>query len=164
MFVIKEKFAEITQRIVDFLYDIESFVKNSWHFRRELAKFRVYDYSHNLAVFKKSLQLSSDFLASDKACTLNASLRAAEINKFIALLDAFEDPTPVVKRRLGYEPDYDTIFNDFLGDTKSGSRTLRAPEFSAADKAYYAEMHNVEDESWEAAWKLIAETGRRWWD
>jgi hypothetical protein len=59
------------------------FIRNAWAFRRELADFRVFDYHYNLSIFCRSLELTKEFLESDKTISEGAKENAEQIEQFL---------------------------------------------------------------------------------
>jgi len=88
--------------IVGKWWTVRTFCENVWVFRRELATFRPFDYSFNLAILKRSLEQTANLLDSDNAYSMSAEGSAEEIRSFLDCLEHFENPTGLAEARLGY--------------------------------------------------------------
>jgi len=62
----------------DWRWSVRIFFENVWVFRRELATFRPFDYSFNLAILKRSLEQTANLLDSDNAYSMSAEGSAGE--------------------------------------------------------------------------------------
>lgn len=145
------------------------FLKNVWRFRNELWRFRSFDYKFNTDLFKRSLEITADFMESESALSANAQSDAQEIRKFIKYLEIYNDPFKEAERRFGI--DYLELWDRVMGPGlenynfmwRNKPREEWTPEQVKLDEMQKL-IHVLEDRSWKNAWKLIGRRGRRWWD
>ena len=122
-----------------------------------------------MALFKRSLSLTADFLETDDALSMYAKEDAQEIRKFIKYLDINESPESEAERILGV--DYlalhekvhgtDLLSWDYMWMSKPKEEWT--PEQVKLDEMHKL-IQELEARSWKNAWKLIARRGQRWWD
>jgi hypothetical protein len=165
-------FKDQLSSISDRYWNVKSFIINAWRFRHELVEFGPYDYSCNLHLFARSLEITADFLESDKAMTCSAAEHAEEIREFLDLLTHCQSPYDLAEARLGHAPDLCLIFDDWdqaakaHEDSKSDVPWIEMPcrERSDEDVAYHEECDRIEKEMWEQAWVKFSEQAQCWWD
>lgn len=133
-----------------FKWDIFMFAKNIWRFRRELWRFRAYDYDYNLSLFVRSLEITRDFLESDKAMAVCSREHADQISDFIDSIDQFKNSIERAEKELGYEfiP---------LSDNYSKEQNQR-------DKALIQKVDEIENKGWNDAMDNLKKNMRSWWD
>ncbi len=160
----------VLETFSDWWWNFRRFFVNVWIFRRELASFRPFDYSFNLAILKRSLEETADLLDSEHACAVGSEGRAEEIRSFLDCLEHFENPTSLAEARLGYRHNWelwldqmDKAYDD--PDSKEG-QFIRMPvlERSDADKQFWEVTHKIEEEMWDKAWEKFSKQARGWWD
>ena len=74
------------------------FFKNIWRFRKQMWNFGAFDYSYNVDLFKRSLEITRDFMRSDKAVAANAFETAEEIQTFLNLLEKYDNSFEMASR------------------------------------------------------------------
>jgi hypothetical protein len=147
------------------------FLKNVWLFRKELWRFRQWDHSFNLAIFARSLELTAEHLDSKYCVTENGPRDAADIRKFIRMLEISENPIKEAERIMGRD------YFDVHGSCYPGSkmdwnedtlwRCKPQEEWTPAQKDYnkmHVLIQQLEERSWKNAWKFYSRKGRHWWD
>ena len=145
------------------------FLQNIWRFRKELWRFRTFDYKFNTDLFKRSLELTADFMESEDALSANAKTDAKEIRKFIYYLNTYSNPYTEAEQTLGV--DYMELYHKVMGEDLCSWNYLwmnRPKEEWTPDQLKFHELqqliHKFEQRSWKNAWKLIGRRGRNWWD
>jgi len=136
-------------RRILFYNDFVMFLRNAWAFRRELADFRGYDYTYNLNIFCRSLELTKEFLESDKAITESAPQHAEEIADFLEDIKRFHNAYEYAEKELGYR------FSDF---------PPKSEEEEINDKKLGDKIHEIEQNSWNKAMDNLKKNAQGWWD
>ena len=121
------------------------FIKNCWRFRKQLARFRSFDYKYNLDLFCASLEITRDFMLSDQTVTQGTDQTAEEIQHFLDLVKRYNNAIQVAEQELGYELSP-------LGETREG------------DKALMTRIESIEETSWHDAFVFLSQKLRNWWD
>ena len=119
----------------NFYYSYYNLIVNCWRLRKELKKFRDYDFEFNLNLFVASLVLTQKFLASNKAISSGAEESAKSIGKFISYIEEYRNC-------------YDIAETNFDSS---------APKF-------FEKVQKVEDEAWNNAFDHLKNNFRLWWD
>jgi len=130
------------------------FLKNVWHFRKELWLFRAFDYSYNLKMFTRSLEITADFMESENTVSENAARNAKDIRKFINFLKIYAAPLEEAERLTG--KDLTKLCESCIFDENEARNPELTELVTLADQ--------IEASSWKRAWKLIARRGQYWWD
>ena len=138
-------------RRVLFYNDFVMFFRNAWAFRRELADYRVYDYHYNLSIFCRSLELTKEFLESDKTISEGTEENAQQIEQFIKDIHRFEHALEYSEAELGEE-----FPNDCYLD--------RSDERDAKIKVFIDKIQEVEHTSWNRAMDNLRNNMQGWWD
>lgn len=133
-----------------FKWDIFMFAKNIWRFRRELWRFRAYDYDYNLSLFIRSLEITRDFLESDKVMAACSRENADQISDFIDSIDQFKNAIERAEKEMGYE--FIPFSNDY------------SKEQSQRDKALIQKVDEIETKGWNDAMDNLKKNMRSWWD
>jgi hypothetical protein len=127
------------------------FFRNAWAFRRELADYRVYDYHYNLSIFCRSLELTKEFLESDKTISEGTEENAQQIEQFIKDIHRFEHALEYSEAELGEE-----FPNDCYLD--------RSDERDVKIKVFIDKIQEVEHTSWNRAMDNLRNNMQGWWD
>jgi len=138
-------------RRILFYNDFVMFLRNAWAFRRELADYRVYDYHYNLSIFCRSLELTKEFLESDKTISEGTEENAQQIEQFIKDIHRFEHSLEYAEAELGEE-----FPNDCYLD--------RSDERVAKIKVFIDKIQEVEHTSWNRAMDNLRNNMQGWWD
>jgi len=154
----------------DWQWSVRIFFENVWVFRRELATFRPFDYSFNLAILKRSLEQTANLLDSDNAYSMSAEGSAEEIRSFLDCLEHFENPTGLAEARLGYRHNWELWLDQMDKarqdpNNKDGEFT-RMPMLDKPDrdKRFWEVTNKIEEEMWNKAWEKFSNQARGWWD
>lgn len=116
---------------------------NLWHFRKEMWRFRGYDYGFNLSLFSRSLELTAKFMRSDKTVSDNCIEAAGQIDIFLALLEDHKRHLELAEKELGV-----SIFSSNKEEVnKIASLSQR-----------------IEEDRWEKALDFLKNNMRNWWD
>ena len=144
------------------------FIENVWWFRKQLWKFRTWDYMYNLQMFVRSLEKTANFLESGHALAEGADKAAADIRKFIHLIEVSEDPYTEAEKITGL--DFLKLHQDAIKNADGevvwfvwGPEENWTPEQREYDR-YSKIVKQLEERSWKNAWKLISRKGQHWWD
>ena len=122
------------------------FVKNCWRFRKELAKFRTFDYKYNLDLFCASLEITRDFMLSENTVSQGAEKTAEEIQHFLDLLKRYHNAIEIAEQELGYE-----------------FSPLEDPNVEK-DRRLLTRIESIEETSWLEAFNFLRDKLRNWWD
>ena len=122
------------------------FVKNCWRFRKELAKFRTFDYKYNLDLFCASLEITRDFMLSENTVSQGAEKTAEEIQHFLDLLERYHNAIEIAEQELGYE-----------------FSPLEDPDVEK-DRRLITRIESIEETSWLEAFNFLRDKLRNWWD
>lgn len=145
------------------------FLRNVWLFRKEMWKFRRWDHHFNLEIFTRSLVLTAEHLDSENCITTSGHQDAANIRKFIRMLEIGENSIQEAERVIGR--DYFEVHNACYPGEEWGVDNQwmnKSPtEWSQAQKDYrhmHDLIHQLEERNWKNAWKFYARKGRCWWE
>ena len=122
------------------------FVKNCWRFRKELAKFRTFDYKYNLDLFCASLEITRDFMLSEDTVSQGSEKTAEEIQHFLDLLKRHHNAIEIAEQELGYE-----------------FSSLENPDVER-DQRLLTRIESIEETSWLEAFNFLRDKLRNWWD
>jgi hypothetical protein len=128
-------------------YDLPRFFKNIWRFKKELYEFQSWDYSYNLLIFKRSLELTADYIekkgieVSSSRCKKVAMMRRAiEIIGKQRTCDYIEEAEAILGP-LSYQ---ENIFDD-----------TRTEEESLHDRKVYDLSDKLERQDWKELFKIL---------
>ena len=74
-----------------FRYNIPNFFKNVWLFRKQLYNFYAFDYTYNLQLFKRSLELTLNVIKDGNESDIIRNKKIEKIKRAIELLSNFID-------------------------------------------------------------------------
>lgn len=163
----------LMRKLHDIKHDILApwyFLTNVWRFRKELWKFRQWDYSFNLAIFTRSLEITAEHLASEHCVCENGDRDAADIRKFLKMLEISENSIPEAERILGvdYMDTHSKVYPLFENRFCDVSWQDKPREEWNQDQKNYQKFSvlipQLEERNWRNAWKFYARKGRNWWD
>lgn len=140
-------------------YGIPRFFKNVWRFRSELYEFYPWDYSYNLSIFRRSLELTADNI--EKYGWEVDSSRLKKVSKMREAIDLLSRVrsdvyTEMAEKELGNLILRDWEFEEVEGD--SGSVRLvdnDTPEEKEHNRKVFERAHEIEEEEWKRLWKII---------
>jgi len=142
-----------------FRYDIWRFFGNIWRFRKELYDFYPWDYSYNLSLFRRSLELTGDYL-ENKGIEENTSRikKVAKIREAIVLLKNIRKDSHIDKAEaeLGklvlngwdFEPSKDHPGSMVMIDNDT-------EEEKEHNSKVFARANEIQEEEWKLLWKII---------
>lgn len=122
------------------------FIKNCWRFRKELAKFRAFDFKYNLDLFCASLEITRDFMLSKYTVSQGTEKTAEEIQLFLDLLKRHHNAIEIAEQELGYE-----------------FSPLEDPDVEK-DQRLLTRIESIEENAWLEAFNLLRDKLRNWWD
>lgn len=140
-----------------------NFVKNIWRFRKELWKFKTWDYRFNIDLFVRSLELLKDGIIHYQN-HINYKQDVKNINKCIRMIKRRESEFKFdyAQRRLGYYPEivWEKLDN---GDSRMDGWDCGQEKA----RLYYNEVRRIENLIEKKIIKLLhnQKTGLiTWWD
>ena len=155
-------------------------LKRVWDFLPHIWRGYDFDYRYAIDIFKYQLERTADFMASDKAMTVDADVRAKRIRTAIELLDKV------------YDEEYGMEYMDQL-ESKYGKSNFEFVEIDELDKKgnpYYKMLERYEkdytvpelleiekekkylmnlsskkqEKAEKLVWMFISHNIRGWWD
>lgn len=141
-------------------YGIPRFFKNVWRFKSELYDFHPWDYSYNLSIFRRSLEITSDNLEKNGMEVSESRLKKVEkIRRAIELLNNIRGNSHIdmAEKELG---------NLFLSDDcnfeevpdSEGSFKLVETETSEKkehNSKVFARSNEIEEEEWNELFEIL---------
>lgn len=140
-------------------YGIPRFFRNVWKFRSELYEFHAWDYNYNLSIFRRSLELTSDYLEREGIEVSGSRLKkVAKIQEVIALINAVSDNSHIEKaeKELGKLILRDWEFEE--SEEHPGSMRLKETETeeeNAHNRKVFARANEIEEQEWKLLWEII---------
>ena len=140
-------------------YDIPRFFKNVWKFRKEMYDFHAWDYGYNLDLFKRSLELTADYLEKDGIEVDSSRLKkVAKIRRAVELLGNVRGNSYIEKaeEELGDLFLTDWNFEEVIDSTES-VRLIESetPEQKAHNGKVFARANEIEEKEWNELWQII---------
>lgn len=147
-------------KVYEFIkYGIPRFLKNVWRFRNNLFEFYDWDYSYNLSIFKRSLEITADYI-ENKGLELNVSKlkKVAKMRRVIHLLDNVrgDDNIEKAEKELGALFLYDWDFED-VPDYPGRSRLIdnQTEEQKLHNSKVFARAQEIEESEWNELWQIL---------
>ncbi len=148
-----------------FRRNIPWFFKNVFHFRKELYNFRTWDSSYNLAIFRRSIELTRENI-------LKYGLEVEE--QRVKKLDKMQRAITLLKR---FEHDeFIALAEKELGEIPIESINIFSSVITEHQKAVFKRSYEIQVESWRELWDIIHGTDsnsyyeqdgsniQSWWD
>lgn len=175
-------FLNIKEKFEDWLYDTRTwrrkfkarvlapfrFLKNVWLFRKELWRFRRWDYNFNNRLYIRSWELTAELMESEDCLTSEGPQEAVNIRKFIKALRLSEDGIPEAERIMGEDFLELSRRADGNDDPCSANWMSNPSDTWNDDQKKFQEMmgliYQIEERNWKNSWKLMSRKGRRWWE
>lgn len=130
-------------------YNIPTFLKNIWYFRKELYDFEAWDYRFNLNLFQRSLEATADYL-EHKGIEIEESRmkKVAQMRRVLELLENNKGDNYVEKAEaeLG-EISYADWFSD--------ERKEITPEERVHSAKVFLRAHELEEQDWNELWDIV---------
>jgi hypothetical protein len=140
-------------------YDIPRFFKNVWRFRKEMREFQAWDYNYNLSVFRRSLELTGDYLET-KGIEIESSRdkKIAKIREVTELIKRVGNDSYIetAEKELG-----ELILRDWEFEESSdhpGSMVLKdseTEEEKAHNSKVFARSNEIAEQEWKLIWEII---------
>lgn len=147
-------------KVYEFIrYGIPRFLKNVWRFRNNLFEFYDWDYSYNLSIFKRSLEITADYI-ENKGLELDVSKlkKVAKMRRVIHLLDNVrgDDNIEKAEKELGALFLYDWDFED-EPDYPGRSRLIdnQTEEQKLHNSKVFARAQEIEESEWNELWQIL---------
>lgn len=140
-------------------YGIPRFFKNVWRFRSELYEFYPWDYSYNLSIFRRSLELTADNIEkSGWEVEESRMKKVAKMREAIEILKRVRSNsyTEMAEAELGDLIMHDWEFEDV--EDRPGSVRLvdnDTPEEREHNRKVFERSHEIEEAEWKRLWKII---------
>ena len=156
-------------------------LKRVWDFLPHIWRGYDFDYRYAINIFKYQLERTADFMASDKAMTVDADVRAKRIRTAIELLDKVYDEEYGMEYMDTIEKLYGKTHYDFIELTEKSKRTgeelyeLKLRNELAVDEEHQKEIDEVRNQMMnhsndkqkraeKLVWEFISHNIRGWWD
>jgi len=146
-----------------FRYNIPAFIRNINSFRKELWKFRSWDYSFNLRLLRRSLELTRDTLQTyGKEVYEYRSQKIQMMNRAIILLSNVSSNNYIqtAEYELGIKLNHDYLFEPD-----------EPQHITDSNNKIFDRAHEIEREQWKELWTIIkgdesleGSDIRGWWD
>jgi hypothetical protein len=130
-------------------YDVPNFLRNFWHFRKELWKYRWWDATYSVRMFKRGLEPMPEKLKRyGLEVPESRDKKVQKIERLLYLLDNFVEDKyiEVAERELGKLSEWD-------GDIENFSSTEH-------DREVFKRAHELEESEWEEIWKILRGQGK----
>lgn len=134
--------------IIDFFkYDIKNFFWNLWKFRKELYKFRTWDSSFNIMMFRRSLELTYNTIKKyGIEEEISRSKKVIAMKRAIELMKCIEENN--------YIEQAENILNhEIIFTIKEGN--LFHSETSEKNKEVYELSFKIEKDQWIELWDIL---------
>lgn len=140
-------------------YGIPRFFKNVWRFRNELYEFYPWDYSYNLSIFRRSLELTADNIEkSGWEVEESRMKKVAKMREAIEILKRVRSNsyTEMAEKELGDLIMHDWEFEEV--EDRPGSVRLvdkDTPEEKEHNRRVFERSHEIEEAEWKNLWRII---------
>lgn len=140
-------------------YGIPRFFKNVWRFKSELYDFYPWDYSYNLSIFRRSLEITADNLEKNGMEVSESRLKKVEkIRRAIELLNNVRGNSHIemAEKELGnlFLSDWD--FEE-VPDSKGSFRLIESEttEQKEHNSRVFARSNEIEEEEWNELFEIL---------
>lgn len=139
-------------------YDIPSFVKNVYRFRKVLWEHRWYDYRYTLHALQTSLEIMEKKMHDGMEVRESRDKKIAKMQRAIQILKNINDDNYIsmAETELGKLVSYDWEFEDV--QDKPGYSQLIDKESSAEKKhnsKVFSRARKLEESEWKELWKIF---------
>lgn len=140
-------------------YGIPRFFKNVWRFKSELYDFYPWDYSYNLSIFRRSLEITSDNLEKNGMEVSESRLKKVEkIRRAIELLNNVRGNSHIemAEKELGNLFLLDWNFEE-VPDSNGSMRLIdnETPEQKEHNSKVFARSNEIEEEEWNELFEIL---------
>ena len=144
-------------------------LRNFWSFRKEIWRYRTWDYRYNLNLFARSIELTAD--AIEKYGIEEPVMKEKRINamrKFVWYVQNMDNGIELAEKELG--PMKRRPYEEWFESMEDGNFKY-IPDDDPHTKAVFKRSDEIEKEIFDKMWKIIIgsdkEDGtgiRGWWD
>ena len=140
-------------------YGIPRFFKNVWRFKSELYDFYPWDYSYNLSIFRRSLEITADDLEKNGMEVSESRLKKVEkIRRAIVLLNNARGNSHIemAEKELGNLFLLDWNFEE-VPDSNGSMRLIdnETPEQKEHNSKVFARSNEIEEEEWNELFEIL---------
>jgi len=140
-------------------YGVPRFFKNIWRFRKELYHFQDWDYSYNLSMFRRTLELTSDYMEKEgiEEETSRAK-KVAKMKEAILLLKNVRNDEYIGKAEAELGPLFLRGWDFEEMDEHPGSMQLKETETEEEklhNSKVFKRAQEIEEQQWKALWKIF---------
>jgi hypothetical protein len=140
-------------------HGVPRFFKNLWRFRKEMYEFEDWDYNYNLSIFRRSLELTGDYLEA-RGIEIESSRdkKIAKIREVTELIKRVSNNSYIetAEKELG-----ELILRDWEFEESPdhpGSMVLKdtdTEEEKAHNSKVFARSNEIEEQEWKLIWEII---------
>jgi hypothetical protein len=140
-------------------YGVPRFFKNVWRFKNELYEFYPWDYSYNLSIFRRSLELTADNIEKSGWEVQESRMKkVAKMREAIEILKRVRSNsyTEMAEAELGDLIMHDWEFEDVedrLGYVRLVDKDT--PEEREHNGKVFERSRQIEEQDWKRLWKII---------
>lgn len=135
-----------------FRYNLPAFFRNLWTFRKELYRYRAYDYSFTLRLFRRGLEQLVDNVRDGMEIDETRLPKIKQMERVIFLIKQLEDDTYIDRTEKELGPLSPFSFED-----------IRTKEQVFHDRKIFAAVRELENSEWEEIWTTVNKHMRGWW-
>ena len=140
-------------------YGIPRFFKNVWRFKNELYDFYGWDYSYNLSIFRRSLEITADYLEKNGIEVDDSRIKKVEkMRRAIQLMNNIRNNShlEMAEKELGNLFLTDWEFEE-VPDSNGSMRLIEkeTTEQKKHNSKVFTRSNEIEEEEWNELWKII---------
>lgn len=141
---------------------IPNFIKNIINFRKELWHFQSWDSSFNLEVFKRTLELTREYL-DKKGIEIESSRnkKIAKMDRAIELLNNFSTGNFIEQAEK--ELQIEVVMDHTFEEEENGLYKIKdkaSEETKINNEKIFDRADELEEEQWDELWKIMKGKGR----
>jgi hypothetical protein len=144
-----------------------TFIKNVWLFRNELNSFQRWDYRYNLSLFKKSFELTADYIEKyGYEIDETRLVRVERMRNFIKLLNNIDgDTISIAENILNLKTQSNYTFES-IEDRPGYSRMIDnlSKEDQENNQKIYDLSNKITEDEWIELCSIFKDDMRGWWD
>lgn len=120
-------------------------IKNFWRFRKELWRFRDWDYIYTLSLFRKGLEQMVVAIERGYEEEVSRGKKVEKMKRVIELINHIENDTFIeqAEKELGYEMNHDYWMKS------------EPEEITKANRAISHKSWGIEESEWRELWEII---------
>lgn len=135
-----------------FRYNLPAFFRNLWIFRKELYRYRAYDYSFSLRLLRRGLEQLVDNVRDGMEINDTRLPKVDQMERVIFLIKQLEDDTYIDRMEKELGPLSPFTFDD-----------TESEEEKEHNRKVFAAVRELENSEWEEIWTIINKDMRGWW-